>query len=246
MFFFFFQAEDGIRDLTVTGVQTCALPICEVPQRAAADLGPGGADEHGRLLARQATPRAQAPQAAHAQLRRPAGASQPERGLRDRSPGARSEDRPDRAGVQTGRDPASAFGIEFRPMRLSLDWMNLFGGLTGSQITSVIVVAVIFTIASGLVLLSLIVFGVRAGLMAPTYSTRLPAASDVELGAFLGGAALGMVSILLMTFLGFAENDLDNPLFLPLAVGPILLGGLFFLTGAGLAFRTIRRRRSPA
>src|SRR5205085_7828310 len=26
--FFFFQAEDGIRCLTVTGVQTCALPIC--------------------------------------------------------------------------------------------------------------------------------------------------------------------------------------------------------------------------
>src|SRR5256886_10375314 len=34
--FFFFQAEDGIRDLTVTGVQTCALPIC-------ARAGPGGA-----------------------------------------------------------------------------------------------------------------------------------------------------------------------------------------------------------
>src|SRR2546421_8616318 len=27
LFFFFFQAEDGIRDLIVTGVQTCALPI---------------------------------------------------------------------------------------------------------------------------------------------------------------------------------------------------------------------------
>src|SRR5206468_10201038 len=27
--FFFFQAEDGIRDLIVTGVQTCALPISE-------------------------------------------------------------------------------------------------------------------------------------------------------------------------------------------------------------------------
>src|SRR3989440_1229812 len=27
VFFFFFQAEDGIRDLIVTGVQTCALPI---------------------------------------------------------------------------------------------------------------------------------------------------------------------------------------------------------------------------
>src|SRR3712207_7638444 len=27
MYFFFFQAEDGIRDIGVTGVQTCALPI---------------------------------------------------------------------------------------------------------------------------------------------------------------------------------------------------------------------------
>src|SRR2546430_14303751 len=31
LFFFFFQAEDGIRDLTVTGVQTCALPISCTP-----------------------------------------------------------------------------------------------------------------------------------------------------------------------------------------------------------------------
>src|SRR2546421_8301266 len=30
--FFFFQAEDGIRDLIVTGVQTCALPILISPQ----------------------------------------------------------------------------------------------------------------------------------------------------------------------------------------------------------------------
>src|SRR5687768_18051846 len=28
-FIFFFQAEDGIRDVAVTGVQTCALPILE-------------------------------------------------------------------------------------------------------------------------------------------------------------------------------------------------------------------------
>ena len=27
VYFFFFQAEDGIRDVAVTGVQTCALPI---------------------------------------------------------------------------------------------------------------------------------------------------------------------------------------------------------------------------
>src|SRR5438067_7688602 len=31
-FVFFFQAEDGIRDRNVTGVQTCALPISEAPQ----------------------------------------------------------------------------------------------------------------------------------------------------------------------------------------------------------------------
>src|ERR687890_1761808 len=32
IFFFFFQAEDGIRDIGVTGVQTCALPICTILQ----------------------------------------------------------------------------------------------------------------------------------------------------------------------------------------------------------------------
>src|SRR6266478_7981801 len=35
VFFFFFQAEDGIRDLTVTGVQTCALPISGSEDEAA-------------------------------------------------------------------------------------------------------------------------------------------------------------------------------------------------------------------
>src|SRR2546430_8017837 len=37
VFFFFFQAEDGIRDLTVTGVQTCALPICGQERNVRAD-----------------------------------------------------------------------------------------------------------------------------------------------------------------------------------------------------------------
>src|SRR5256885_4067234 len=32
LFFFFFQAEDGIRDYKVTGVQTCALPICSASE----------------------------------------------------------------------------------------------------------------------------------------------------------------------------------------------------------------------
>src|SRR5206468_10141369 len=34
---FFFQAEDGIRDLIVTGVQTCALPICRIAKHCEAD-----------------------------------------------------------------------------------------------------------------------------------------------------------------------------------------------------------------
>src|SRR2546426_7094548 len=46
-FFFFFQAEDGIRDYKVTGVQTCALPICGARARAGANparaRGDGGA-----------------------------------------------------------------------------------------------------------------------------------------------------------------------------------------------------------
>src|SRR5207247_7499109 len=43
--FFFFQAEDGIRDPLVTGVQTCALPICAV---SAAELqAPWWRFDHG-------------------------------------------------------------------------------------------------------------------------------------------------------------------------------------------------------
>src|SRR6266542_4322470 len=49
VFFFFFQAEDGIRDATVTGVQTCALPICrEAPGRV---YRCWSAAQHDRLAA---------------------------------------------------------------------------------------------------------------------------------------------------------------------------------------------------
>src|SRR5690606_41110652 len=42
-FVFFFQAEDGIRDFHVTGVQTCALPIYAGPERhpLVAEMGVG-------------------------------------------------------------------------------------------------------------------------------------------------------------------------------------------------------------
>src|SRR5256886_12451488 len=51
---FFFQAEDGIRDLTVTGVQTCALPISRESEieRLAADRPKRGL----RLTARVVNP----------------------------------------------------------------------------------------------------------------------------------------------------------------------------------------------
>src|SRR5690606_40148917 len=43
--FFFFQAEDGIRDFHVTGVQTCALPICHGPA-ALPGVSAAGAQPH--------------------------------------------------------------------------------------------------------------------------------------------------------------------------------------------------------
>src|SRR2546430_16816131 len=50
--YFFFQAEDGIRDLTVTGVQTCALPICVPLVSATGSVAMGlnvAKTVHGRL-----------------------------------------------------------------------------------------------------------------------------------------------------------------------------------------------------
>src|SRR5260370_10648162 len=41
MYFFFFQAEDGIRDSSVTGVQTCALPISSSISRNCSGLDKG-------------------------------------------------------------------------------------------------------------------------------------------------------------------------------------------------------------
>src|SRR5690349_22152381 len=52
-YFFFFQAEDGIRDLYVTGVQTCALPISE----ASTDERGAGPRPGARRLGRAALPR---------------------------------------------------------------------------------------------------------------------------------------------------------------------------------------------
>src|SRR2546430_17589789 len=49
--FFFFQAEDGIRDLTVTGVQTCALPILghKLLGRVALEHEPAAGRQHATV-----------------------------------------------------------------------------------------------------------------------------------------------------------------------------------------------------
>src|SRR5437879_13894494 len=49
--FFFFQAEDGIRDTSVTGVQTCALPICGFYGTAGHRRSPSGKSNDPRLAA---------------------------------------------------------------------------------------------------------------------------------------------------------------------------------------------------
>src|SRR5256885_6907754 len=48
---FFFQAEDGIRDYKVTGVQTCALPICRFEIHAALRLERDAIDLFGDAAA---------------------------------------------------------------------------------------------------------------------------------------------------------------------------------------------------
>src|SRR5215217_8746444 len=58
LFFFFFQAEDGIRDIGVTGVQTCALPISRLDPhadvaRSAHSRHAGGHREIGRASCRE-------------------------------------------------------------------------------------------------------------------------------------------------------------------------------------------------
>src|SRR5215469_14509417 len=59
-YLFFFQAEDGIRGLYVTGVQTCALPICGRPGLARCHGGKAGlgqAETGGGVVGRRSEER---------------------------------------------------------------------------------------------------------------------------------------------------------------------------------------------
>src|SRR2546426_2758266 len=123
--FFFFQAEDGIRDYKVTGVQTCALPIFVRPagaHRAAELLVGQSADERAQPLALRIVlgdirtidshrallrppPRAGGPRPAS---RRAAPApSRPHRATRRRGAAWRSSSRSS-ASERTGPDPVTA------------------------------------------------------------------------------------------------------------------------------------------
>src|SRR3989441_8395562 len=55
--FFFFQAEDGIRDKLVTGVQTCALPICPGRSSLACGRGRRAPGQHRGMAAGLVVPR---------------------------------------------------------------------------------------------------------------------------------------------------------------------------------------------
>src|SRR5437764_11855144 len=82
--FFFFQAEDGIRDTSVTGVQTCALPILRAPAR-------GGCAARRRRSRRSPHPVARTPLSQVAPCR---ASRRPSRCARPRGCGrARSEER---------------------------------------------------------------------------------------------------------------------------------------------------------
>src|SRR3989337_1120152 len=105
---FFFQAEDGIRDATVTGVQTCALPIA----------GPGRVDERAGRAAGdgQARPRRLPEEPARADPGRRTGAPPRARGLGvrqalggpagHRGAGEAQAGLPAEAGAPAGADPA--------------------------------------------------------------------------------------------------------------------------------------------
>src|SRR5258708_12902359 len=51
--FFFFQAEEGIRDDLVTGVQTCALPILIYSEKSGPSCGRSTINYHEKIHKRQ-------------------------------------------------------------------------------------------------------------------------------------------------------------------------------------------------
>src|SRR6266542_6972510 len=132
LFFFFFQAEDGIRDATVTGVQTCALPILRTagpdvgepvsqrrPPGAGRHLDEGegaegqlhqGADRRGAVE----LPLASAPRRSEGSNRRPRGGGAAVPGGRGSGEGGRAVVRTARRSALSGR-AAGPYGARCPP-----------------------------------------------------------------------------------------------------------------------------------
>src|SRR5690606_40998050 len=100
---FFLQAEDGIRDFHVTGVQTCALPISSGIPVLVASCAPGG-PAAGPVAPSAAAPLATGP-LPHSDGD-PAGAAFPGSPVADAPPRPRSEERR----VGKGRRPRAVEG----------------------------------------------------------------------------------------------------------------------------------------
>src|SRR6266478_5724934 len=96
LIFFFFQAEDGIRDLTVTGVQTCPLPISNRAAKAA------------RRASRRDDERARMRDLADARRARQVDALPPGEHLRAAAPSAQAAERRIR-----GEEAPADFGCDF-------------------------------------------------------------------------------------------------------------------------------------
>src|SRR2546426_6219820 len=107
--FFFFQAEDGIRDYKVTGVQTCALPICSGHRRVRhADQGARRRARPGAQGHALGGPRVHDQRPGRLQVQRRPGALKPQ-SVRTR--GALAETSvPDGASVQLAERLAEAVG----------------------------------------------------------------------------------------------------------------------------------------
>src|SRR5205823_8838037 len=98
VFFFFFQAEDGIRDKLVTGVQTCALPI------SAGGGAAGGASDKTSAAGTNITPPRSSPPSSARAAR--ASSTVATTSAESPAPNARSEER------RVGKECRSRWGAD--------------------------------------------------------------------------------------------------------------------------------------
>src|SRR6266542_4781118 len=196
-FFFFFQAEDGIRDATVTGVQTCALPIslaCRAGPGRVRVQPPDRRDRADRRAAGGDRPRP----AAGRDLGRRAG--RPVRLARGRVHGADLRDRrapggagrlSDVEGVMTAAAVSHVPGGRYRFSQVArMEWIKL-RSLRSTGLTLLVTVA--GTVGIGIAVL---------GSYRPEHFTQMSAAKRAEFDPTNMGLSGTLVAMLAMGILG--------------------------------------------